>query len=92
MPRPWYSSTTELEVLDIERYRLLGSIAHDRPHSGKDCDAATDERKSLTEFQVYRFPNTLGTDRGRAMNQQEPGRECLRQIAGRLSHEFVARA
>jgi hypothetical protein len=29
----------------------------------------------LTEVQVYRFPNQLCTDRGRAINQQEPGWE-----------------
>jgi hypothetical protein len=29
----------------------------------------------LTEVQVYRFPNQLTTDRGRAINQQEPGWE-----------------
>jgi hypothetical protein len=29
----------------------------------------------LTEVQVYRFPNRLCTDRGRAINQQEPGWE-----------------
>jgi hypothetical protein len=29
----------------------------------------------LTEVQVYRFPNTLCTDHGRAINQQEPGWE-----------------
>jgi hypothetical protein len=29
----------------------------------------------LTEIQVYRFPNQLCTDRGRAINQQEPGWE-----------------
>src|SRR5262245_55091824 len=29
----------------------------------------------LTEVQVYRFPNALCTDRGRAVNQQEPGFE-----------------
>jgi hypothetical protein len=28
-----------------------------------------------TEVQVYRFPNQLCTDRGRAINQQEPGWE-----------------
>ena len=27
----------------------------------------------LHEVQVYRFPNQLCTDRGRAINQQEPG-------------------
>jgi uncharacterized protein (DUF1778 family) len=29
----------------------------------------------LTEVQVHRFPNALCTDRGRAINQQEPGWE-----------------
>src|SRR6476620_3765766 len=29
----------------------------------------------LTEVQVYRFPNSLCTDNGRAINQQEPGWE-----------------
>ena len=32
-------------------------------------------RNGLTEVQVYRFPNTLCADRGRAINQQEPGWE-----------------
>ena len=30
-------------------------------------------RNGLTEVQVYRFPNSLCTDNGRAINQQEPG-------------------
>lgn len=32
-------------------------------------------RNGMTEVQVYRFPNTLCTDRGRAINQQEAGWE-----------------
>jgi hypothetical protein len=32
-------------------------------------------KNGLTEVQVYRFPNALCTDRGRAINQQEPGWE-----------------
>jgi hypothetical protein len=32
-------------------------------------------RNGLKEVQVYRFPNFLCTDRGRAVNQQEPGWE-----------------
>jgi len=32
-------------------------------------------RNGLTEVEVYRFPNSLCTDRGRAINQQEPGWE-----------------
>ena len=33
-------------------------------------------KNGLTEVQVYRFPNQLCTDRGRAINQQEPGWEA----------------
>ncbi|MCC8953176.1 hypothetical protein H8B02_06740 [Bradyrhizobium sp. Pear77] len=32
-------------------------------------------RNGLSEVQVYRFPNTLCTDRGRAINQMETGWE-----------------
>jgi hypothetical protein len=32
-------------------------------------------QNGLTEIQVYRFPNSLCTDRGRAINQQEAGWE-----------------
>jgi hypothetical protein len=32
-------------------------------------------RNGQTEVQVYRFPNLLCTDNGRAINQQEPGWE-----------------
>jgi uncharacterized protein (DUF1778 family) len=32
-------------------------------------------KNGLHEVQVYRFPNILCTDRGRAINQQEKGRE-----------------
>jgi predicted RNA polymerase sigma factor len=32
-------------------------------------------KNRLTEIQVYRFPNELCTDKGRAINQQEPGWE-----------------
>jgi len=32
-------------------------------------------RSGLTEVQVYRFPNVLCTDKGRAINQMEPGWE-----------------
>jgi hypothetical protein len=32
-------------------------------------------RNGLSEVQVYRFPNSLCTDRGRAINQRDPGWE-----------------
>ena len=34
---------------------------------------ATPVRNGLSEVQVYRFPNSLCTDKGRAINQQEAG-------------------
>ena len=32
-------------------------------------------KNGLTQVQVYRFPNSLSTDHGRAINQMEPGWE-----------------
>jgi len=32
-------------------------------------------KNRLTEIEVFRFPNQLCTDKGRAINQQEPGWE-----------------
>jgi hypothetical protein len=62
-------------------------------------------KNNLTEVQIYRFPNTLCTDHGRAINQQEPGWEttltgipkeiyefwnrCLRPLGYRLSYQIV---
>jgi hypothetical protein len=62
-------------------------------------------KNGLTEVQVYRFPNTMCTDRGRAINQQEPGWEktltgipkeiyefwdrCLRPLGYRLQVQIV---
>lgn len=45
----------------------------------------------LTEVQVYRFPNQLCTDRGRAINQQEPGRETTLIGLPKEMYEFWAR-
>ena len=42
----------------------------------------------LTEVQVYRFPNTLCTDRGRAINQQEPGWETTLTGLPKELYEF----
>jgi hypothetical protein len=42
-------------------------------------------RNGLTEVQVYRFPNSLCTDHGRAINQQEAGWEkTLRGIPAEI--------
>src|SRR5215218_5342804 len=45
-------------------------------------------RNGLTEVQVYRFPNTLCTDRGRAINQQEPGWETTLTGIPKEIYEF----
>lgn len=45
-------------------------------------------KNGLTEVQVYRFPNTLATDRGRAINQQEPGWETTLTGIPKEIYEF----
>jgi hypothetical protein len=42
----------------------------------------------LTEVQVYRFPNILCTDHGRAINQQEPGWEDTLTGAPKELYQF----
>ncbi|MGH6826643.1 hypothetical protein [Methyloceanibacter sp.] len=42
----------------------------------------------LTEVQVYRFPNSLCTDHGRAINQQEPGWETTLTGLPKEMYEF----
>jgi hypothetical protein len=48
-------------------------------------------KNGLTEVQVYRFPNTLCTDRGRAINQQEPGWERTLTGIPKEIYEFWGR-
>jgi hypothetical protein len=48
-------------------------------------------KNGLTEVQVYRFPNTLCTDRGRAINQQEPGWETTLSGIPKEIYEFWQR-
>jgi molybdopterin-biosynthesis enzyme MoeA-like protein len=45
----------------------------------------------LTEVQVYRFPNALCTDRGRAINQQEQGFEKTLTGLPKEMYEFWQR-
>jgi hypothetical protein len=42
----------------------------------------------LTEVQVYRFPNAICTDHGRAINQQEPGWETTLTGVPKEIYEF----
>jgi hypothetical protein len=45
----------------------------------------------LTEVEVYRFPNALCTDHGRAINQQEPGWENTLTGLPKEMYEFWGR-
>lgn len=45
----------------------------------------------LTEIQVHRFPNDLCTDKGRAINQQEPGWENTLTGVPKEIYEFWAK-
>jgi hypothetical protein len=44
--------------------------------------------RGQTEVQVYRFPNELCTDRGRRINNSEPGWENTLQGRPKLGYEF----
>ena len=68
-------------AVEAEKRALIERLA--RP-SGKSEDEKIElastviqraVRNGMTEVQVYRFPNSLCTDRGRAINQQERGWE-----------------
>src|SRR5262245_15772300 len=48
-------------------------------------------KNGFTEIQVYRFPNSLGTDRGRAINQQERGWETTLTGIPKEIYEFWKR-
>lgn len=48
-------------------------------------------KNGLTEVEVYRFPNSLCTDRGRAINQQEPGWETTLTGIPKEIYEFWQR-
>ena len=69
------------KMMDDEKKSLIDKLS--RPSGVSDDEAlsrvaAIVERavkNGLTEIQVYRFPNSLCTDRGRAINQQEAGWE-----------------
>jgi molybdopterin-biosynthesis enzyme MoeA-like protein len=80
--------------LEAEKKMLLEKIT--KPSGVSDEEAlrrvaAIIERavsNGLTEVQVYRFPNALCTDRGRAINQQEPGWETTLTGLPKEMYEF----
>jgi hypothetical protein len=63
-------------VSDDEALRRVGVIVERAVSNG------------LTEVQVYRFPNALCTDHGRAINQQEPGWETTLTGLPKEMYEF----
>ena len=83
--------------LESEKKILLEKIT--KPSGVSDDEAlrrvaAIIERavsNGLTEVQVYRFPNALCTDRGRAINQQEPGWETTLTGLPKEMYEFWER-
>jgi molybdopterin-biosynthesis enzyme MoeA-like protein len=83
--------------LESEKKMLLEKIT--KPSGVSDDEAlrrvaAIIERavsNGLTEVQVYRFPKALCTDRGRAINQQEPGWETTLTGLPKEMYEFWER-
>jgi len=71
----------ELAEADAEKHALIDRLK--KPSGVSDEEAIHRAVKVIeravkngqTEVQVYRFPNALCTDKGRAINQQEPGWE-----------------
>ena len=70
------SAQAEAEKLAlIERLSKPSGLSDDEVMKKAAAIIQGAAKNGLTEVQVYRFPNTLCTDRGRAINQQEPGWE-----------------
>ena len=59
----------------IEKLRKPSGLTEDEKVQLASTVIRRAVRNGLTEVQVYRFPNSLCTDNGRAINQQEPGWE-----------------
>jgi hypothetical protein len=75
------ASMRELTATEAEKKALMEKLS--KPSGVSDDDrlaraAAIIKRAAdngMTQVEIGRFPNQLCTDRGRAINQQEPGRE-----------------
>ena len=84
-------------IVEGEKKALLDKLTQ---ASGVSDDEALERVKAiveravangLTEVQVYRFPNQLCTDRGRAINQQEAGWETTLTGLPKEMYEFWKR-
>lgn len=82
---------------EAEKKRLIERLA--APSGVSDEEAAKRVaniiegavRNGLREVQVYRFPNQLCTDRGRAISQNEPGWERTLTGVPKEMYEFWSR-
>lgn len=91
------AATRRQAEVEAEKKLLLEKIA--KPSGVSDEEAM--ERVAVivqravsngqTEVQVYRFPNQLCTDHGRAINQQEPGWEKTLTGLPKEMYEFWGR-
>ena len=68
------AAETEKKTL-IERLNQPSGLSEDEKIKLASTVIQRAVRNGLTEVQVYRFPNMLCTDKGRAINQMEPGWE-----------------
>ncbi|MGA7998082.1 MAG: hypothetical protein WCA28_24715 [Bradyrhizobium sp.] len=59
----------------VEELRAPSGLSEDEKVKRASTVIQRAVRNGLHEVQVYRFPNVLCTDRGRAINQMEPGWE-----------------
>jgi len=79
---------------EMEKKALIERLSKPSGLSDKDVmkkAAVIIERAAsngLTEVEVYRFPNVMCTDRGRAINQQEPGWETTLTGIPKEIYEF----
>jgi len=75
------AAAREMNAADAEKKALMEKFSKASGVSDEDrlARAAAIVKRAanngLTEVQIVRFPNELCTDRGRAINQQEPGWE-----------------
>ena len=74
MPGGWPLPRRKKRAL-IERLSKPSGLTEDEKVKLASTVIQRAVRNGLTEVQVYRFPNSLCTDNGRAINQQEPGWE-----------------
>jgi hypothetical protein len=91
------AAATKQSEAEAEKKMLLEKLTKTSGVSDEEAlrrVAATIERalsNGITEVQVYRFPNALCTDRGRAINQHEAGFEETLTGLPKETYEFWQR-